>query len=145
MAAALEAYINKIPSIAFSLLDYSSEADFSASKIICHNIIKKFLSKQNDENICLNVNIPNIKMEEINGIKLCKQADSGWKEDFEKKLDEDGREYFIMKGVFFNNDQREETDEFAISNNFVSVVPLKIDFTDNKNYDKLKKQFDEKL
>tara|TARA_B100001750_G_scaffold241074_1_gene251871 strand:+ start:4057 stop:4833 length:777 start_codon:yes stop_codon:yes gene_type:complete len=145
VAAALEAYINKIPSIAFSLLDYSSEADFSASKIICHNIIKKFLSKQNDENICLNVNIPNIKMEEINGIKLCKQADSGWKEDFEKKLDEDGREYFIMKGVFFNNDQREETDEFAISSNFVSVVPLKIDFTDNKNYDKLKKQFDEKL
>tara|TARA_B100000579_G_C22688000_1_gene783567 strand:- start:129 stop:905 length:777 start_codon:yes stop_codon:yes gene_type:complete len=145
VAAALEAYINKVPSIAFSLLDYSLDADFDASKIICRNIINKFLSVKYDKSISLNVNIPNVKIDDIKGIKLCRQANSGWKEDFEENIDDNGKKYFIMKGIFFNNDKRNDTDEFAIANNFVSVVPLKTDFTDSSNYKSLQEIFNEEL
>ncbi len=145
VAAALEAYINKVPSIAFSLLDYSLDADFDAAKIICRNIINKFLSVKYDKSISLNVNIPNIKIDDIKGIKLCRQANSGWKEDFEENIDDNGKKYFIMKGIFFNNDKSNDTDEFAIANNFVSVVPLKTDFTDSSNYKSLQEIFNEEL
>src|SRR6476660_8045 len=67
MSAAVEAAIESIPSIGFSLLDYSLEADFTASRKYARIIVEKLLTEKQEKHMILNVNIPLAKIEEING------------------------------------------------------------------------------
>jgi 5'-nucleotidase len=93
------------------------------------------------DGICLNVNIPAVKAEEIRGIRLCKQANGFWKEEFEKRSDPMGREYYWLTGFFQNrepNGEGEGTDELALKEHYVSVVPVDTDLTAYSSMEKLK-------
>lgn len=141
MAAAMEGAINHIPSIGFSLLDYRPDADFSASGRVAKELIGKVLREGLPDGICLNVNIPAVKEEEIRGIRLCKQANGFWKEEFEKRSDPMGREYYWLTGFFQNrepNGEGEGTDELALKEHYVSVVPVDTDLTAYSSMERLK-------
>jgi 5'-nucleotidase len=130
MSAAVEGAVEGIPSVGFSLLDHDHDADFRASqnvvKIICENILRE---KGLPEGICLNVNIPKGSPEEIKGIKVCRQAKAYWEDNFDARKDPFGKPYYWMLGEFKNFDKGEDTDEFALHHNFVSVVPVQYDLT----------------
>src|SRR4029079_7727334 len=81
MSAAVEAAIESIPSIGFSLLDHSIEADFSAARVYARNIVNKMLKTKLDKHTILNVNFPAVDMKLIRGVKLCRQAYAKYKED----------------------------------------------------------------
>ncbi len=81
---------------------------------------------------CLNVNIPSIDSNLIEGIKVCRQARAVWEEEFDERIDPQGRTYYWLTGKFINHDDGEDTDEWALKNNYVSVVPVECDFTDYK-------------
>lgn len=138
MSAAIEASIEKIPSIGFSLLDYSYEADFSTAGKYAAIIVEKILAKKIDEHLCLNVNIPAAKDELIKGIRICKQAYAKYDEDFDERKDPTGKKYYWLTGEFKNFDKAKDTDVWALANNYVSVVPVQFDLT---NYE-LKKQLE---
>lgn len=129
MSAAMEASIEGIPSIGFSLLDYRYEADFTASKQVVHKIVKKILEEKLDKHLLLNVNIPSIPPAEIKGIKICKQAYAKYEEDFDERLDPHGKKYYWLTGVFKNFDKGKDTDVWALQHNYVSVVPVQFDLT----------------
>lgn len=142
MSAAIEASIESIPSIGFSLLNYSMEADFSASKIYARKIVEQVLAmKKVDKHLCLNVNIPNVEPDLIKGIKVCRQAYAKYEEDFDERLDPTGKKYYWLTGEFKNFDKGTDTDVWALKNNYVSVVPVQFDLT---NY-VLKKQLEKKF
>ena len=82
-----------------------------------------------DDGVVLNVNIPKLKEFEIKGIKVCRQADAKWEEKFDKREDPRGRTYFWMSGEFKNLDKGEDTDERALADGYVSVVPVRYDLT----------------
>jgi 5'-nucleotidase len=132
MSAAMEASIEGIPSIGFSLMDYSLEADFSAAKEIVREIVEKVMLQKPEEHFLLNVNIPNIPRELIRGIKVCRQAYAKYREEFDERLDPQGRKYFWLTGEFINMDTGEDTDVWALENQYVSMVPVSIDFTDHR-------------
>jgi len=136
MSAAMEASIESIPSIGFSLLDYNIEADFTAARFYVHKIVNTFLNQKMDKHLLLNVNIPSVKMELIKGIKICKQAYAKYEEDFEERKDPHGKKYYWLTGKFLNFDKSKETDVWALDNNYISIVPVQFDLT---NYT-LKKQ-----
>jgi 5'-nucleotidase len=138
MSAAMEASIEGIPSIGFSLLDYRYEADFTASKQVVHTIVSKLLEQDLDKHLLLNVNIPAVPPLEIKGIKICKQAYAKYEEDFAERIDPQGKKYYWLTGVFKNFDKGKDTDVYALQHNYVSVVPVQFDLT---NYT-LKKQFE---
>ena len=140
MSAAMEAAIEGIPSVGFSLMDHSMEADFTASRDIVRNIVKKLLEKPNDKHLLLNVNIPMGEKELIAGLKICRQAYAKYQEDFDERRDPRGGKYYWLTGEFVNMDKGEDTDVWALNHNYVSIVPVSIDFT---NYT-LKKQLEEK-
>jgi 5'-nucleotidase len=140
MSAAMEAAIEGIPSVGFSLMDHSMEADFSGAKEIARQIVSKLLAAQNDKHLLLNVNIPIGDRDIIKGIKICRQAYAKYQEDFDERRDPRGGKYYWLTGEFVNMDKGEDTDVWALNNNYVSVVPVSIDFT---NYT-LKKQLEEK-
>lgn len=139
MSAAIEGVLEGIPSVGFSLLDYSIEADFAAAKKVADKIIKSVLKRKLPKNTCLNVNIPKLSESEIMGIKICRQANANWEEKFDKRIDPSGREYFWLTGEFKNYDSGTDTDVWALSNNYVSVVPTQVDLTAYHAIETLKK------
>lgn len=138
MSAAIEASIEKIPSIGFSLTDFSLEADFKTAGKYARMIVEKTLSKKLDDHLCLNVNIPAVKDELIKGIRICKQAYAKYDEEFDERKDPTGKKYYWLTGEFKNFDKGKDTDVWALANHYVSVVPVHFDLT---NY-ALKKQLE---
>lgn len=131
MSAAMEAHLENIPSIGFSLLDYSFEADFSGAKKAIENLLSQLIvQKKFDKNFLLNVNIPAIPFEEIKGYKVCRQADARWVEEYVEATDPKGLQYFWLTGHFDNRDAVEGTDNHALAAGYVSIVPSKYDLTD---------------
>jgi 5'-nucleotidase len=140
MSAAMEAAIEGIPSVGFSLMDHSMEADFTAARIIARQIVAKLLSTHDkDKHMLLNVNIPLGEKELIAGIKICRQAYAKYQEDFDERRDPRGGKYYWLTGEFVNMDKGEDTDVWALNHNYVSIVPVSIDFTSYT----LKKQLEE--
>jgi 5'-nucleotidase len=129
MSAAMEASIESIPSIGFSLLDYRFDADFSAATYYANKIIKTVLANKLDKHLLLNVNIPSVPKKDIKGIKICKQAYAKYKEEFDERIDPHGKKYYWLTGEFINFDKDEDTDVWALQNNYVSVVPVQFDLT----------------
>jgi 5'-nucleotidase len=142
MSAAMEGYIEGTPSIGFSLLDHAQEADFSAAKAYARKIIKMALEK-GEGNFCLNVNVPKLPEEMIKGIKFCRQAKAKWVEEFDKRQDPSGKDYYWLTGHFEGyEDHEEDTDLFALKNGYVSVVPVSYDLTNYTTLEDLKKWID---
>ncbi|RZJ98767.1 MAG: 5'/3'-nucleotidase SurE, partial [Flavobacterium sp.] len=129
MSAAVEAGIEGIPAIGFSLLDYDWNADFESAKKFIKKIALEVLENGLPEGVILNVNIPKLKEKEIKGIKICRQAKAMWMERFDKRKTPQGKDYYWLTGEFVNQDKGEDTDEFALEKGFISVVPVQFDLT----------------
>lgn len=129
MSAAVEAGTQGIPSIGFSLLDYSLDADFEPAKKYITKIVKQYLDKGLQKGVVLNVNIPKLSEKEIKGIKVCRQANAHWEEKFDKRTNPLGREYYWLTGKFVIEDKGKDTDEWALENGYISVVPVQFDLT----------------
>ncbi|WP_025741353.1 5'/3'-nucleotidase SurE [Aquimarina pacifica] len=129
MSAAVEAGIEGIPAIGFSLLDYAMDADFEPSKKFVKTIVTNVLKNGLPKGVVLNVNIPKLPEKDIKGIKICRQANAHWMEEFDKRTNPMGREYYWLSGTFINEDKGEDTDEWALHNGYISIVPTLFDLT----------------
>jgi 5'-nucleotidase len=130
LGAALEGCINGIASIGFSLMSWESDADFSTAKKYAHRIASKVIENGLPKNTCLNINIPAVSEDQIRGIRVCRQTIGFWQEEFEKRTDPGGRDYFWLTGKYHNTEpDAEDTDEWALKNNYIAVVPIRIDLT----------------
>lgn len=129
MAAVIEGCIDGIPSIGYSLLDYSHKADFSACDPYVRKIAQAVLEKGLPKGTCLNVNIPAVNGSEIKGMKVCRQANARWEEEFDIRKDPANKEYYWLTGIFKHLDDGKDTDQWALENNYVSVVPVHYDLT----------------
>jgi len=142
MAAAIEGCLYGISSVGFSLNDFSREADFSNCKKYIRIIMQKLAAESLPPGICLNVNIPALPEEKIKGIQVCRQARGNWKEEFEKRKDPMGRTYYWLTGMFQNLEpEAKDTDEWALTNGYVSIVPVSVDMTAHSYMDKLRERF----
>ena len=129
MSAAVEAGIEGIPAIGFSLLDYDWNADFEPIQSFVKKIAIETLAKKLPKGVVLNVNFPKLAEKEIKGIKICRQAKAMWVEKFDKRQTPFGKDYYWLSGEFVNQDKGEDTDEWALENGYISVVPVQFDLT----------------
>ena len=139
MSAAVEAAIESIPSAGFSLLDYSIEADFEGARKYVRLVVQKMLSTKLDKHTVFNVNIPALPVNLLKGLKICKQAYAKYEEDFLQREDPNGRRYYWLTGEFVNFDKGTDTDVWALTNGYVSLVPVQFDLTNYKQKAKLEK------
>ena len=138
LSAAMEASLEGIPSIGFSLLDYAYDANFEAAKPFIKELIEWVLKNGMAEGNLLNVNIPNLAREEIKGLKVCRQAEARWVEEFSEAEDPRGQKYYWLTGRFVNKDTGDDTDVVALENGYISVVPSMHDLTHYSAIDKVK-------
>lgn len=129
MSAAVEAGVEGLQAIGFSLLDFSWDADFLQAKEYIQNIVRKVLLNPLPPGMVLNVNIPKLLKEEIKGVKVCKQAHAKWEENFDERINPHGKKYYWLTGYFNNMDKSEDADETALSQGYISIVPVKFDLT----------------
>lgn len=129
MSAAIEAGIEGVPAIGFSLLDYRWSADFSPLKPFIHKIVRNALTHKIPSDIVLNVNFPLLPKKEIKGIKICRQAKAHWVEKFDKRQSPMGKDYYWLTGEFINEDRGDDTDEAALAKGYISIVPTQFDLT----------------
>ncbi len=141
MSAAVEGGLEGVPSIGFSLTTYKWDADFSAARHYAELIARKVLAHNGrlEAPFILNVNIPYLPLEEIKGIRIGRQAHARWEEEYDKRINPHGREYFWLTGKFVNLDDGTDTDEYYLSQGYVSVVPVTVDLTDYALMKRLKK------
>jgi 5'/3'-nucleotidase len=139
MSAAVEAAIESIPSIGFSLLDYSVEADFGPARKYVRLIVEQVLAHPMDKHLILNVNFPAVPDSLIKGMKICRQAYAKYEEDFVERNDPNNKKYYWLTGKFVNFDRGRDTDVWALEHNYVSVVPVQFDMTNYVLKSKLEK------
>tara|TARA_B110000305_G_scaffold56923_1_gene62947 strand:+ start:63 stop:827 length:765 start_codon:yes stop_codon:yes gene_type:complete len=139
MSAAVEGALSGIPSVGYSLTDYSEDADFQYSEKIVQIISKKVIKEGLKKGTCLNVNIPNIKENQIKGIKVCRQGRAFWDDTFDHRKDPLGKDYYWLTGSFSSKEQAIDTDINYLENNYVTIVPTQFDMTCHDSVDELKK------
>lgn len=136
MGAVLEGCEHGVPSVGFSVSNYSPDAYFSFFEPYVLSVAQQVLKNGLRAGVCLNVNAP---AAEIKGLKVCRQCDGRWTKEFAKRTDPHGRAYYWLTGYFENHEpEAVDTDEWALNNGFVSVVPVKIDLTAYETMDALK-------
>lgn len=129
MAAAIEASMENVKAVGFSLLDYSSNADFTASIHYAKKLIPQILKTDFPSQVSLNINIPKLPLEEIKGIKIVRQTKGYWNEDLEKRVDCFGRDYYWLSGYLVDQDPHNDTCQWALNNGYVSIQPVQVDMT----------------
>ncbi|MBC7384333.1 MAG: 5'/3'-nucleotidase SurE [Bacteroidia bacterium] len=129
MSAAMEGAIEGIPAAGFSLCDFSYEANFMLAAKIAREVAINIINNGLPKGVLLNVNIPKTDAASFKGTKVCRQALAKWEEEFDERKDPNGRKYYWLSGKFVNFDNGNDTDEWALSNNFASIVPVHFDLT----------------
>lgn len=139
MSAALEGALEGAPSIGFSLCDYAMDADFTQAEKFISQIIEQSLKHKMPKGVCLNVNIPKLNTGELKGIKVVRQAKGNWVERFQERQDPYGRNYYWLMGEFVNFEpEAKDTDEWALANGYISIVPTQADLTAHDTLNNLK-------
>lgn len=129
MSAAVEGSLEGIPSIGFSINDFSWQANFDHAIDHIKAIAVQVLDKGLPHGTCLNVNIPKFEGKPYEAVKICRQAKANWEEEFDSRTDPRERNYYWLTGKFVNYDGGNDTDEWALANNYISVVPVNSDIT----------------
>ncbi len=143
MGAAIEGGFYDVPSIGFSLDDHSLDADMEAAGNITREIVEGILTAKPPVPLCLNVNIPVGRPEDIKGIKVCRQCRGHWREEFFCRQNPFGRDYYWLTGAFKNAEPRAtDTDEWALAHGYASVVPIQVDLTNHEQLAPLGKILD---
>lgn len=133
----IEGAMKGIPSIAFSLCDYSSDADFSPMAELVRKLVKKVLTEGLPHYTCLNVNYP--LTDDFKGIRWCRMAYGHWRKEVVKREHPSGHmDYYWMSG-YYQNDEPDstDTDAWALANGYAAITPLTVDLTDHKALEEL--------
>lgn len=135
LSAAREGAIQGYRALGFSLCNFSHQADMHTAQAVARVLIEQALQQPLDSHYCLNINIPDLPLAELQGIKITRQAAGRWIEEFDQRTDPFGRPYYWLSGHFELLEEGEDTDEYALSHGYVSVTPLSHDLT---NHDQIK-------
>jgi len=132
VSAATEGVILGIPSIAISLDSWTSD-DFSYAGKIAQSFASKVIESGLEPGVALNINVPSVPEDEIQGIHLTRQGRSYYEETFERRTDPRKRSYYWMDGFLVQPDKELDVDDVALASNIVSVTPLHYNLTHNES------------
>ena len=138
IGAVIEACMNGLNAIGYSLFCLDPDADFDHLDTAILEITKKVLDGGLPKGVCLNVNFPKRCEEPMKGIKVCRQAACRWVEYFNDLVDENGEHYYNLDGTFESEDIKPDTDLWALQHNYASMVPTCFDWTAHANIEPMK-------
>lgn len=127
MAAAIEGSFHSISSAGFSGRNYLPDANFSYTIPYIKKIIEDLIKNGLPEGVSLNVNFPN----NPKAMKVCRASAGKWQEKFVNSNNPFGKKAFWISGKFIDKEpDAKDTDIFALKQNYISIVPTKVNFND---------------
>ncbi len=136
VAAAREACIGKIKSFSISINSFKGKFYFNTAAKFVEFMVRKILTSDLQEGIFFNINVPNVREELINGVKITNLGSRRYFDKLIKRIDPVGNPYFWLSGNDVEWKNEKTSDYFAVKNNYISVTPLHMDLT---AYDYIKK------
>lgn len=128
MGAVMEGCLQGIPSIGFSLLHHSWQADFSRCGKIISEVTGNVLAEGLPADVCLNVNIP--AKCEPKGLKVAEASRGRWSEEYSRYTDPHGRPYYWLTGTYIDLDPDDDrTDNYWLARQYATIVPVRPDQT----------------
>lgn len=132
VSAAFEAIIWHKPAIAFSLLDFSEDADYSAAAAVARQVVKLGLWRHMPPLTMLNVNVPRLPLDQIKGFKIVRQGLREYNDELVTRTDPKGQPYYWIGGAAPSGDTTQEgTDLWATASGYVSLTPIHLDLTNH--------------
>lgn len=139
VAAATEGMLLGIPSIAVSVNSHSRRTDTTPSAMYALQIAKEITNNPLFAGSLININVPDIPQDQIKGIKITRPSNAKWKDWYDKRKDPFERDYYWFSGEYIVTEEDLDTDDFALTQGYVSVSPIKLKITDTSLIDELKK------
>ena len=143
VTAAMEAVITGVPGIAFSLASQDKPAntitDYGPAAQIARVVVERVIQEGLPEGVVLNVNIPYLSVEAIQGFAITRQGLRVYRDALDKRIDPRGRPYYWIGGEEPTGVNEEGTDVGALFAGYVSITPLQLDLTNYKAMDVMKK------
>ena len=128
VSAATEARILRIPSIAVSLATFVDPI-WKTPATFAREVAAEVLARGLPDRVLLNVNVPNLPLDKVKGLRVTRQGSSGYNEKYEMRADPRAEPYYWQAGTYQMTDVDEETDALAVDQGYVSVTPVSFDLT----------------
>jgi 5'-nucleotidase len=142
-SAAMEAAVLGRKGLAASLqLNDMSSVHFLPDAAKCVGLFLSQIDVDRDIRQVINMNIPSIPFDEIKGFKFAQQGEMQYDEQYEKRTDPRGREYYWLAGGYVGDQTGRETDSTILREGYVALTPLKCDLTDFDHLESLKCNLD---
>lgn len=138
VSAATEGAMLNIPSFAISLATFTNP-DFKPAARFARKFAPLLYKKGLPDGLSLNINVPPIPEEKIEGVAITRQSKALYREEFDKRTDPHGRLYYWLTGAKVKIEEDDEVDDRAILNNKISITPIHFDLTEYSYLDVLKK------
>jgi 5'/3'-nucleotidase len=132
VAAALEATLMGIPAMAVSMASYTSTA-FQFAATVAKFMVMSGTVASIPKGMMLNVNIPNLPENEIQGIRITKQGEGGYRDCYVEYKDPKGRPYYWLTGNKTDSEDNLDIDRHALRAGWISVTPLQSSLNVNSN------------
>lgn len=137
VSAAAEGHLQGIPSIAISL-DSHKPLDYEVATYAFDKIFKSFLNSKVNNNILLNINVPNCLIPDIKGFKITEQGNQYFQDNFELNKDPYDNNYVWMSGKVIDTDVDIKYDGAAVESGYVSITPLEYKLSNHQDIELLK-------
>jgi len=128
VAAATEGYLLGVPSIAISMTSHSAQHFETAGKV-ARDLVLRCQREVWNEAVLLNVNVPDVPLEELKGLLVTRLGKRHKAEGVVKQLNPRKETVYWVGAAGAAQDAGEGTDFHATANGYVSITPLQIDLT----------------
>tara|TARA_Y100000590_G_scaffold11187_2_gene13787 strand:- start:964 stop:1731 length:768 start_codon:yes stop_codon:yes gene_type:complete len=136
IAAATEGAMLGIPSIAISLNSFRND-EFQGSKDASREVVRFVKNNTLPVGTLLNVNVPYCKPEEIKGIRVTRQGQQYYQDEYLNRKDPMGRDYYWIKGKIIDQDKDFYSDSKAVNDGYISITPIHFQMTDESYFTKM--------
>ncbi len=137
VSAATEGRICGIPSFAVSYNHFEKKEGFKDAAQYAASIVQEVHALSLPANVFLNINYPDLPKEKVKGVKITPQGSSRFVEEFEKRKDPRGNDYYWMAGEMETGDNDINTDYHFIKEGYITITPVHYDLTARETLKKL--------
>jgi len=144
VSAAMEGVIEGIPSVAFSLANFTSP-DFSVAAEFAQTLMQQLTAQPPIGDFLLNVNIPAVSADQIAGVTFARQGIRRYTDTFQERLDPRGKTYYWLAGEVLTEvdrglaDDDLPTDVWAIDHDYITLTPLQFELTSRSRIEQMQR------
>lgn len=129
VSAAMEGVVMGIKSFAISVAAYEEDVSYDYAGRIATFIARKLIENRLPESVLLNINVPSVPVDQVQGVEVTRQGKRHYAGRIEKRTDPMGRAYYWLGGDAPLDELEEGTDVKAIADDKVSITPVHLDLT----------------